>query len=350
MESGQGDFRNIVCYLVGEDNGNNGMEQVADVVIYLNLKGRSVSWRSPSLVRRLCSIIDDNKVSLIDCHMWRAMPLGVLSSVLSEQRPRCVGVFHGVKGRVSLRDKLLYYFVLKHMERVVSVSEGGKEEILARFWGVTPDKLVAIPNGLDFSGLLDLTAGDRTALFGERLAGRRIFLTASRLAVKKNLARLIRAFKGISEACPDAGLAIVGGGREEKKLRALVDSLGLSDAVEFLGFRQDVAQLMQSADVYVIPSLYEGLPRSLLEAMALGKPVLASRISGQKEVVADLQHGRLVDPLSIEDMTEGFRYFMEQEECELNTLGSAAQAHVLENFNREGMMQRYRQLFLELTS
>jgi glycosyltransferase involved in cell wall biosynthesis len=345
--AGEG-YRHIVCYLHGEDDGNNAMASLADQVIYLNLAKRKVTWRSPGTVQMIRDIIDSQEVDLLDLHMWRAMPIGALAAAFSRRKVASVAVFHGVKDHLSLRMKLLYYFVLRRMDRIVSVSEGGLADIRSLFWGIQEDKLRAIPNGLDLSLFQQAEAGDRAELFGDQLAHRRIFITISRLAEKKNLDRLIQAVGQVNGDHPRLGLVIAGDGMLRRKLEARVKECGLDDRVIFLGYRKDVPALLKSADVYVIPSLREGLPRSLVEAMAAGKPVLASRINGHEEVVVDGPHGRLFDPYSVDEMADGLRYFMGLDAASLRAQGDAAQAHVETHFNRDVMKARYRQLFEEL--
>jgi glycosyltransferase involved in cell wall biosynthesis len=343
-----GEFRNIVCYLHGEDDGTNGMSNVADQVIYLNLAKRKVTWRSPSTVRLVRDIIESQEVDLLDLHMWRAMPIGALAAALARRQVKSVAVFHGVKDRLSLRIKLLYYFVLRRMDRIVSVSEGGLADIQSLLWGVDKNKLRAIPNGLDLTLFEQAQGGSRTELFGPQMSDRRLFISVSRLAEKKNLDRLIQAVALVSRDHPEIGLVIVGDGVLRRQLEARVNEYGLGGRIVFLGFRRDVPALLKTADVYVIPSLREGLPRSLVEAMAVGKPVLASRINGQEEVVVDGVHGRLVDPTSVEDIAEGLRYFTALDRETLEAQGDAAQLHVQRHFNRDRMKAKYRELFEEL--
>jgi glycosyltransferase involved in cell wall biosynthesis len=280
--------------------------------------------------------------------MWRAIPIGVFASGRSERNPKIVAVFHGVKQRVNPRVKLLYYFLMRRMDRIVSVSEGGLEDIKSLFWKVDASKLVAVPNGLDFTDLLRATPGDRAELFGEAFENRRIVIVVSRLANKKNLERFLLAFNEVHREFQNSGLVIVGDGPNRARLEEIVAETGLSGSVIFLGYRKDIPTLLKTADLYAIPSLREGLPRSLVEAMAAGMPVLASRINGHEEVVTDLEHGRLVDPTNVGDIAAGLRELMNLDDDTLHSLGAAAKARVLKNYNRDVMMAKYRKLFLEL--
>ncbi len=348
VRSGDGQFKNIVCYLTGANDGQNQMHDVADEVIYLNLDKHQVTWRCPGTINKVRQIISEHQVELVDCHMWRAMPIGALAAMFSAGNVKCIGVFHGVKARLSIRTKLLYYFTLKRMSHIVSVSEGGVEDIQALLWGAAPEKLVAIPNGLDFTHFSDVAAGDRAELFGDSLAPKRIFITVSRLAQKKNLERFLRAFSHVHSAYPNAGLVIVGDGELRERLETFVASKGLASSVTFLNFREDIPTLLKTADIYAIPSLREGLPRSLIEAMAVGKPVLASRINGHEEVVSDPEHGRLVDASDVDDIAAAIEYFMRLSDQELETQGQTAREHAHNDLHREKMMARYLQLFREI--
>jgi glycosyltransferase involved in cell wall biosynthesis len=343
-----GTFRNVVCYLIGQDDGNNRMAGVADEVIYLDLDRKAASWSNSASLSAVSGVIDNRAVDIVACHMWRAIPIGVFASGRSQRKPKTVGVFHGVKKRVNPRVKLLYYFLMRRLDRIVSVSEGGLEDISALFWKVDPGKMVAVPNGLDFTGYESAEAGDRKMLFGEGFEKRRVVITVSRLADKKNLERFLMAFSAVRREYPDIGLVIVGTGPNRAKLEAVVAEQSLSQEVVFLGYREDIPTLLKSADLYAIPSLREGLPRSLVEAMAVGKPVLASKINGHKEVVTDLEHGVLVDPWDVVDIAAGLKYLISMDEKALKSLGEAAQEQALTNFNRDVMMAKYLRLFTGL--
>ena len=166
-----------------------------------------------------------------------------------------------------------------------------------------------------------------------------------RLARKKNLERFLRAFSHVHSAYPNAGLVVVGDGEVKPRLERFVADKGLRSSVSFMDFRDDIPTLLKSADIYAIPSLREGLPRSLIEAMAVGKPVLASRINGHVEVVSDPEHGRLVDAGDVDDIAAAIKYFMRLPAEELEAQGQAAREHAHARLHRSEMMEKYRQLF-----
>jgi glycosyltransferase involved in cell wall biosynthesis len=117
-----------------------------------------------------------------------------------------------------------------------------------------------------------------------------------RLSPEKGHAHLLRALPAILRALPGAGLVLAGEGGQRRALEEEAGRLGVADRVEFLGQRRDVARVLAALDLFVQPSLYEGFGLSLLEAMAAGLPVVASRVGGIPEIVDDGESGVLVPP------------------------------------------------------
>jgi glycosyltransferase involved in cell wall biosynthesis len=116
------------------------------------------------------------------------------------------------------------------------------------------------------------------------------------LRPQKNHEALLRAFAQLRTAVPEAWLVLVGDWERRPGLEALADTLGIRDRVRFLGYRLDVPELYAAFDAYCLPSHYEGMPLSLFEAMSAGKPVVATRVVGIREFIADGETGLLVPP------------------------------------------------------
>ncbi|WP_026203211.1 glycosyltransferase [Rhizobium giardinii] len=117
--------------------------------------------------------------------------------------------------------------------------------------------------------------------------GRAVIVTVARFSVQKDHATLIRAMPEVLRRDPRAVLLLVGCGEERANVDALATELSLKDAVRFLGHRSDVADIMSIADLFVLPSRFEGLPLVVLEAMSLGVPVVATRIGGTIEALGE---------------------------------------------------------------
>ena len=148
-----------------------------------------------------------------------------------------------------------------------------------------------VHNGIDAEGHpVPSSDGLRARIAGR--SDRPIVLTVARLDSQKGHPYLLAAAAEI----PHAVFALVGEGGEQAALESQARALGIADRVRFLGHRDDVPELLAACNVFVLPSLYEGLPLSVLEAMAAAKPVVATAIDGTGEAVVDGVTGLLVPP------------------------------------------------------
>jgi glycosyltransferase involved in cell wall biosynthesis len=162
-----------------------------------------------------------------------------------------------------------------------------------------------------------------------------LVLVPARLDPQKGHRYLLQAAVEV----PDVTFLLAGDGSERPVLLALAKSLGLGDRVVFLGYRADIPTLLAACDLVVLPSLYEGLPLSLLEAMAAGKPVIASRIGGVDELVADGENGLLVPPGDPHALAGAIRGLLDDSE-RAGRLAAAGQALVDREFSSAAMGAR----------
>jgi glycosyltransferase involved in cell wall biosynthesis len=140
---------------------------------------------------------------------------------------------------------------------------------------------------------------------------------------------------------------LIGDGPLRAELEALTADLNLTDRVRFLGSRDDVAALLVAADVAVLSSRSEGLSLALLEAMAAGKPVVATRVGGNPEVLTDGETGRLVPPADPEALAAALLEVLDQP-GQAAALGRAARSRVVERFSLRGMVTQYEQVYERL--
>jgi glycosyltransferase involved in cell wall biosynthesis len=131
--------------------------------------------------------------------------------------------------------------------------------------------------------------------------------TTGRLAPQKGFVYLVRAMPHILASLPSARLIVVGEGPLEEELKQEARQSGVADRVHFLGFRHDVPELLAAFDVYALPSLWEGLSISLIEALAAGKPIVATSIDGNAEAIEHMKTGLMVPPADPAALAEGIR-------------------------------------------
>jgi glycosyltransferase involved in cell wall biosynthesis len=227
------------------------------------------------------------------------------------------------------------------VQRYIAVSHG-VAAAFAEGWAVSEAKIRVIPNAVPIGGFDDARdAGLRRALSGGR--ERPIALTLARLDSQKGLPYLLRA----AAELPAVQFVLAGEGGERPALEAEIRALGLEDRVRLLGHRHDAAALLGACDVFVLPSLFEGLPVSVLEAMAAGRPVVATAVVGTTEAVVDGVTGLLVPPRDPAALARAISRLLEDPEL-ARRLGAAGRARVEERFSADAMAHRVSDLYDEI--
>ncbi len=205
-------------------------------------------------------------------------------------------------------------------------------------------KIYVVHNGVAVpDGNAPVNATLRAALTGGR--ARPVVLIAARLDKQKGHRYLLEA----TPLVPEAVFVLAGEGPERASLEAQARALGVSDRVLFLGYRRDIPDLLACADLVVLPSLFEGLPLSVLEAMAAGKPVIASAIPGTTEVVIHGETGLLVPPGDPAALAAAIRTVLSDAQL-AQRLAEAGRARVHRQFSAPDMVQRVAQIYEHVLS
>lgn len=170
-----------------------------------------------------------------------------------------------------------------------------------------------------------------------------IVLTVARLDAQKGHEFLLNAIADI----PDANFLLAGNGVEQGRLEAMARDLGISERVSFLGFRTDIPALLASCSLFVLPSLYEGFSLSVLEAMASGKPVVATAVGGTPEAVVDGVTGYLVPPGNADSLARAIRELL-SDPALAHKMGLAGRERVQASFSVDTMAACYGQTYEDL--
>jgi glycosyltransferase involved in cell wall biosynthesis len=169
----------------------------------------------------------------------------------------------------------------------------------------------------------------------------------SKLWEGKGHTTLIHAFEGLKQEIPEAVLVIVGEGYLRDQLSDLVDRLGLKGSVLFTGFQMDVRRIIATFDVAVLPSFFEGMGRVLLEAMAMGKPLVASSVGGIPDLVHHGKNGLLVTPGSVSELKSGLLTLIRNKAL-AKEMGKEGRKRISEEFSAGRMAQSIEKLYREL--
>jgi glycosyltransferase involved in cell wall biosynthesis/protein-tyrosine-phosphatase len=257
--------------------------------------------RALGIVRGLTRFFSEHRIDLVHTHRYKDSVLGALAAKLADV-PHVVRTVHGLREPMAgwsalkfrLYEALDRLMLLFFTDLVVAVSRGMADTL--RKSGYRPTSVTQIHNGIDLSAIAPRRRADQVRRELGIPPQAFVIGTAGRLSPVKGHAALLRAARLIQERQPDAIFLIVGGGPLAEELRRQAARLGIDGACVFPGAREDVHDLIAAMDLFVLPSLSEGIPMAVLEAMALGTPVVASAVGGVPEVIQDRVNGLLVPP------------------------------------------------------
>jgi glycosyltransferase involved in cell wall biosynthesis len=209
-------------------------------------------------------------------------------------------------------------------------------------------KIVKIYSGIDLEKFHPPTEKEKNNLRDKWNIGRNdaVIGFVSKLWDGKGHSTLIKAFKKVKNDISDARLVIVGEGYLENRLRNLSDRLGMASSVIFTGFQYNVSEIIACFDIAVLPSFFEGMGRVLLEAMAMGKPVVASRVGGIPDLVEDGVNGLLITPGNIEELANSLKKLLRDKSLAAN-MGKEGINSVTDNFSSEVMVKSIRYVYID---
>lgn len=306
---------------------------------------RSGSEGTFAILRNLVGLIRQRRVTILHTHEFFMNAVGLVASRLSGIP--LVATVHGKNYYAErFRRRLAYRLVGRFADQVVAVSEDVKG-FLAERVGIPMDRIRVVPNGVPVDG----------EAFQERLSILRKSLgldenshvvgTVGSLYTVKGHKYLIDAAVHIIRRCPDVTFLIVGRGRLREELETQARSLGVDPYIRFLGHRDDVRDLLGLFDVFVLPSLSEGMPLSLLEAMAAGVPVVATRVGGVIDVLEDGKTGLLIPPEDIQPLAESIITLLEDRAL-AKEIGEVARQVVRRRFSVSRMVDDYKEIYAGL--
>jgi len=266
--------------------------------------------------------------------------------------PHCVHGEHGwdvhdLDGR-SIKEQVLRRLHAPLVERYVTVSRSLRDYLVQRV-GIRPERITTICNGVDTARFCPAPRKPAGVLPGPLLDdGLVVVGTVGRLQPVKDQQTLVRAFADLVRESDDmaatARLLLVGDGPLRDALAQLVQSLGIAHLATFTGDRTDVAQLLQCMDMFVLPSLAEGISNTVLEAMATGLPVLATRVGGNVELVRDGENGALFEPGDVGSLTALLARHV-GDAATRRRHGERSRALALESFSLRAMVDGYRRAY-----
>ena len=258
-------------------------------------------------------------------------------------------VFYGHFGNVISR----FFLVLEKItspitDVIIALTEGEKNDYTA-FSVLNPDKIITVHSGVDTDRFVmpHMNIKEKKRSLGLD-PDEPVVAAVGWLLPIKGPEYLLKSMADIWPGHPEARLVFAGKGELEDELKAETSRMGVSDKVLFLGWRDDIPEIMQIIDVFVLPSLNEGMGRVLVEAMAAGKPVVASRTGGIPDLIKNGKNGFLVKPGDINDLSFAINRLLADRKLR-DEMGNRGRA-MARNFGVEKMVEKIDGLYCALLS
>ncbi|HYO77287.1 MAG TPA: glycosyltransferase family 4 protein [Thermoanaerobaculia bacterium] len=313
------------------------------------------SLRDRTTYRVVRKFIEDEQIDLVHAHLtfsatWSALlsrQTGIPSVATLHVAPSATRQFRNtLRHRLvtDARDWVMRQTMNRWSSRVITVSEALRQTYLAKR-DLAPEKVTVVHNGIELERFRRDRAATRARLEREFdiPAGKPILVTVSVLRPAKGIEFLLEAAKRVDNAV----FLILGDGNKREEWQALAAQQGIGDRVRWAGYRTDVDTILAGCDALVHPSLDDAFPTVLLEAMAAGLPVVATRVGGIPEIVNDGATGILVPPADAEALASGIGELLSDRE-RMRRMGALATDSAITRFSTAAWVSRLTAVYDEV--
>jgi glycosyltransferase involved in cell wall biosynthesis len=302
----------------------------------VHCKGRA-DWRA---VRQIEEYIREDAIDVVHAHGYKADLYGFLAAWRAN-KPVVATCHNWVGGTAALGiynhlDRL----ALKRFDALAAVSDEVAQRLIDS--GVSAEKIKTIANGIDVATFEHGQPLPALSAIGGKVIG-----MVARLDLQKGFEYLLRAVRELCNAFCELKVVIVGEGPDRAAIEGMVQEFGLQSNVILAGQKTDMPAVYAAMDIFVLPSLNEGLPMTILEAMAASKPVVATRVGAIPKVINHGENGLLVDPKDTDGLRDAIASLLsDPDRCQ--RMGEKAHEWVSRNYTSEAMALKYRQLYDEV--
>ncbi len=305
---------------------------------------RHIHPYDPRVIGKVCRLLRERRVDLLHLHLPYTGVVGRIAARL-EGVPKVVYTEHNLQERYHPLTRVANQLTMGLTDVTIAVSAEVRAS-LARSPLARSVHVRTVLNGVDVDDLhraasMGPDARDELGIARDRL----VVGVVNVFRPQKRLDLWLQAARLISAAEPRAAFVVVGDGPSRGELQSLAGRLGVQ--VVFTGLRHDAPRLIRAFDVFMLSSVFEGLPVALLEAMALGRPVVATQVGGVPSLVAEGRHGFLVPPGDPTALAEGVSALLGDPSLR-RRMGEASRQHVEDHFSIRRMVRETEQIYDEL--
>lgn len=303
------------------------------------ISGTMLSARTLSAVRRVARDFRARGVHVAHGYLFEGNFLAALVGRLA--RTPVTLVSKRSLDRYGRLDRRLAAWLSNQLADKVTVNAAAVRDVVVEHERCAPSRIVEIPNGVALPASVDAPA---PAPADDPRGNGPLVGMVGRLSWKKGYPIALEAAALLRERIPGLRFDIVGDGEQRAELEQRARALGLGGTVRFLGQRRDVADLMRTFDCYVLSSVIEGMPNALLEAMALGRPVVTTSAGGSAEIVVDGSSGLVVPPNDARALADAVERVL-RDPALARRLAEQGERRVREQFSLDAMLRSFDQLY-----
>jgi len=301
---------------------------------------------SPLILFGLLRVLFQYKPDIVHAHLFHADFLGRIASLIY-RKPRFVSTMHnidmgGVKREILLRLTRFIPIVQ------IAVAESINNKMI-QYHISSAEKTITIYNSID---LEYYSSGDKDE-YRKKLGINQsalVFVSVGRLVVQKGYGYLVESLATVLKKTPHFRMYVLGEGTSRAEIQRAIDEQGLADNIKLVGNTDNVREFLRAADLFVMSSLWEGLPVSLLEAMACGVPVVSTRVGGVSEVVENGIVGFLAEPKNPQNLAKKILQISFMSEEKRNKMGRCGRRIVEKKFSLVRMVKKHETLYENLVS
>ena len=312
---------------------------------------KKTPWDFFKILIQVRKILKKTKPDVVHCWLSYSNLLSQLASIKHHSYKMVAGIRCSPKfyKQQNLFTQVIKRFIFdwpnKKSDIILANSQNVLNELIKM--GYPHDKSFFIPNGIDCRHISNAAAFTRFENLDAFMQDNITLVTAGRLEKQKGFKYLFSAIKSLVYLYPKLKLLVIGEGRLRENLENKIKGLNLENNIHLIGFREDIHCIMKAADIFVLPSIFEGMPNVVMEAMALGKPIVASSVDGTKELIKHKKTGWLVPPRDPNALAEAITILLKNPELK-SKLANNAKREINNTYNIKKITAKYEALYEKL--
>jgi glycosyltransferase involved in cell wall biosynthesis len=293
---------------------------------------------------KIRKLLKEKKIQLISTNMDKELRIGGIAAKLAGN----IAVVPSREVDYPLKNKLRYRFTYNYLaDHIIANSFSTKKTLLKEAPWLSPDKIEVIYKGINPHPYIENSGKGKELRKELKISdSEKVIGFVGQIIERKGINDILKSIPGVVEKIPDVKYLFAGEGKLESFLKSEIKRMGIEKNVLFAGFRKDIPSVMNAVDLLILPSVVEGFGYVLVEAMAAGKPVVATNVSSIPEIVLDKKTGILIDVHQPEQLAEAVLKILENKDA-AKEMGILGKERVLQNFTIDKMIANTEAVFLK---